>query len=118
VVRGGDAARGGRAGAAAAPLPPVDGAPGAETVHGAGSPVGSGPPGGRGAEMARRGGVGGRWGRARSRRRWSFQFFFAFLQFTPRLFVKFELEQLAYHFLVAHSIPRSPKSYGGDILCL
>jgi hypothetical protein len=37
--------------------------------------VGSGPPGGRGAEMARRGGVGGRWGRARSRRRWSFQFF-------------------------------------------
>ena len=73
VVRGGDAARGGGARAAAAPLPPIDGAPGPETVHGAARRWDLG----RRAAAARRwrgGGVGGRWGRARSRRRWSFQF--------------------------------------------
>jgi hypothetical protein len=91
VVRGGDAARGGGAGAAAAPLPPVDGAPGAETVHGAGSPVGSGPPGGRGAEMARRGGVGGRVGESTLPTPVEFSVFFFLLTVYPSCFVKFEL---------------------------
>lgn len=77
VVRGGDAARGGGAGAAPAPLPPVDGAPGPETVHGAARRWDLG----RRAAAARRwrgGGVGGRWGGARSRRRWSFQFLLSY----------------------------------------
>jgi hypothetical protein len=34
--------------------------------------------------------------------------FFCLVTVYPSFFVKFELEQLAYHFLVAHSIPRSP----------
>ena len=88
MVRRGDAARGGGARAAAAPLPPVDGAPRPETVHAVARRWDLG----RRAATARRwrgrerGRVGRKWGRARSRRRWSFQFFL-FLQFPPSYFV-------------------------------
>jgi hypothetical protein len=74
VRRGGAAGRGGARAAAAAALPPVDGAPRPQTVHGAARRRDQ-----AAREMARRGRAGeweGSGGRARSRRRWSFQFFF------------------------------------------